>query len=161
MRGTTPLRYLLWGLLVVLAVACGGAAGDSDGVSVGEGSDSLFQNRLIANPGGNYSIDDFVSVGYKKSRQLTTESLPNVQDAWYGFFNQKDIELWLYPTHADAVEFGFPIAKSIVDDPGGVDPLNSIRGGTSVYGAHMVAGNVVMLCELEIGTCEALVAVVE
>ena len=97
------------------------------------------------------------SVSWKRSAQLDNSSLEGSIEIWYGFFNQRDIELWIYPTFDDAMSFGAPVAQSILDENRVVDVLNSIRGGTNVYAAYIVVGNMVMLCEIEIGSCEALV----
>jgi hypothetical protein len=61
-----------------IVVACGGSDSPSipgDTTDVDAGS-SLTEDRLISNPSGSYSMDDLVSVGFKKSKQFETDTLP-------------------------------------------------------------------------------------
>ena len=98
--------------------------------------------------------------GYKKSKDIPTDILPNATAAWYGFFNQKDIEVWIYATHEDAVEFGTAPADEATGRDwrkGGGEKGAGTKAMFS-YGDYMVAGNLVILCELDVTNCEALVA---
>ncbi len=157
----TPLRYLLPCLLLVLAIACGSGDENAEDVSDGEESAGFFEDRLIANTDATYTVDDLVSVGYKKSRQIDTESLPNAQDAFFGFFNQRDIEVWVYESHQAALDFGVDPAEAIFETKRaptvGISVLPTERF-VNKYGAYAVVGNLVMLCETELATCEALIA---
>ena len=157
------IRVLLPCLLVTLAVACGGGGdGESaDNVSDVDETAGLFDAPLITNTDTVYTVDDLVSVGYKKSRQIDTEILPNAQDAWYGFFNQKDIEVWVYGSHQDALDFGIDPAEEIFGvkraPTSGISVLPTERF-VNRYAAYAVFGNLLMLCEDELATCEALIA---
>ena len=157
----TPLRYLLPCLLLALAIACGSGSESADDVSEGEGDGGFFEDRLIANPDATYTVDDLVSVGYKKSRQIDTEALPNAQDAFFGFFNQLDIEVWVYQSHQEALDFGVDAAEEIFATKRaptvGISVLPTERF-VNKYGAYVVFGNLVMLCQTELATCEALMA---
>ena len=113
---------------------------------------------LIANPERTYSVDDLVAAGWKKSDQLSAETLPNATEVWYGFFRQRDIEVRVYRSHEEARQFGIEPAEATINaDPGA-------RGGDhgpwtpriARYAAYAVVGNMVMLCELELAPCEAL-----
>lgn len=167
MRRFTSICKLLPGLLLVLAVACGGGdGGDDAGGSTNDTPDEevsagLFDAPLIVKNDATYSIDELVSVGYKKSRQIDTEALPNAQDAWYGFFNQKDIEVWVYDSHQAALDFGVGPAEEIFGvkraPTSGISVLPTERF-VNRYAAYAVFGNLVMLCEDELATCEALIA---
>ena len=141
--------------------ACGGSSGDASApANASVPSDAPATSALnvpVLLPDGTYSVADLEAAGWKRSRQLDNGNLEGATEVWYGFFDQKDIELWIYPTFDDAMSFGAPAAQSILDENRVVDYLNSIRAGTSVYAAYVVVGNVVMLCEMEIGSCEALV----
>ena len=159
-----PLRYLLPCLLLALAIACGSSDESTAAVTDGEEGAEFFEDRLIANPDATYVADDLVSVGYKKSRQIETEALPNAQDAFFGFFNQKDIEVWVYETHQDALDFGVDPAEAIFAQRRaptvGISVLPTERF-VNQYGAYAVIGNLVMLCEDELATCEALIVEIE
>jgi len=120
-----------------------------------------FEGRwLITRPDRVYSVDDFVAAGWKKSDQLSTETLANATDVWYGFYNQKDIEIRFYESHANALALGVDPANEAIGrvaqsaEAGGKLDQSRARIG---YDAYLVVGNMVMLCELEVATCEALV----
>ena len=153
----TQLRHLLPGLLLIAVMACGSGDGSAAGEGIGGAGEKAkaFAGRLIANPDGNYSMDDLVSVGYKKSKQFETNTLPNAQEVWYGFFKQRDIEVWVYENHEQAIEFGVGPAEAAILQGRGQDlgPIVLAR-----YTAYAVYGNLVMLCQLELATCEALIA---
>ena len=151
-----PLRYLLPGLLILLAVSCGGRDGDAIGESAGEESGSLFQTRLIANPGGSYSLDDLVSIGYKKSRQIELDTLPDARDAWFGFFDQKNVEVWFFDSHEDALDYGVDTAEEVL-----LQNPSYWYSTAAIYPAYAVFGNLVMLCETALAICEALIAELE
>jgi len=163
------LRHvLLPGLLALLCLAaagCGSGAGatpsesEVEGSGAGEVDDGGIKTSLITRPDRTYTIDDLVAAGWKKSAELSTETLPSATEVWYGFFKQRDIEVRVYASHEDAKEFGVAPARATID------PEPSARGGDhgpwtpniAQYGAYAVAGNLVMLCELELAACEALV----
>ena len=161
MRGMKLLRYFVQGSLLAVVIACGNRDEVATDVSDVEAGASLFDAPLITNATATYTVDDLVSFGYKKSRQIDTELLPNAQDAWYGFFNQKDIEVWVYETHQDALDFGVGPAEEIFGvkraPKVGISVLPTERF-VNKYAAYAVFGNLVMLCESELATCEALIA---
>jgi hypothetical protein len=96
-----------------------------------------------------------VSAGWKKSRDFDVATLPHATAAAFGFFNQRDIEVWAYPNHAEALEFGVPPAEQAVTrKPGELWISASARAKR--YYAYAVAGNLVLLCERELADCEAL-----
>jgi len=137
-------------------MACGSGDGSAAGEGIGGAGEKAkaFAGRLIANPDGNYSMDDLVSVGYKKSKQFGTDTLPNAQEVWYGFFKQRDIEVWVYENHEQAIEFGVDPAEVAILRHNTPDLFFNVTS----YGAYVVFGNLVMLCQLELATCEALIA---
>lgn len=152
----TQLRHLLPGLLLIAVMSCGSGDGSAAGEGIGGAGENAkaFAGRLIANPDGNYSMDDLVSVGYKKSKQFETNTLPNAQEVWYGFFKQRDIEVWVYENHEQAIEFGVDPAEVAILRHNTPDLFFNVTS----YGAYVVFGNLVMLCQLELATCEALIA---
>ena len=102
-------------------------------------------------------------MGWKKSKQLETETLTNSIDAWYGFYRQKDIELRFYESHEAAVAHGVGPAQETMGRGAGarIGAATVWTVNISLYGAYAVAGNVVMMCELELASCEALVDALE
>jgi len=164
---TSSAKYLLVPIAAasLLLAACGSdeapapTASQVEGAGAPAASDEAFQTSLITSPDRIYTIDDLIAAGWKKSDQLSVETLPKATEVWYGFFRQKDIEVRVYASHEDARQYGVEPAKATID------PDPSARGGDhgpwtpmiASYGAYAVAGNLVMLCELELASCEALV----
>lgn len=109
---------------------------------------------LILNIDDTYSMADFEAAGYKKVTQFELETLPGATDAWIGFFNQRDIEIRLYPSHQMALDMGVEPAEIAIGK--GAVPWQ--KRPPVRFDGYVVAGNVVMLCELEIASCEALIA---
>jgi len=162
---------LLSGVVAVLLVAgCGspeetptpaaGTAGEAPTATVERAAGDL---SVIVRPDRVYTIDDVVAAGWKKSKQFSTETVPQSTDIWYGFFSRKDIEVRVYASHADALEHGVAPAEEAVarigqqGGGGGAGLLDF--GGASIakYQAYAVAGNLVMLCETELAVCEGLI----
>ena len=109
---------------------------------------------LISANDSRYTVDDFIAVGFKSVTQFDLDTLPAAIDAWYGFHAQKDIELRFYESHADALEYGIEPAEVAV----GKAAVGYSRRPPRRWDAYAVVGNVVMLCELEIATCENLIS---
>ncbi len=147
--------------VLIAFVACGsdGPASSGDDTEIRDASvrGSLLEDRLITNASAVYSMDDLVAVGFKKSKQFSTETLPSATDVWYGFFNQKNIEVRVYATHEDALEFGVEPAEVAIDRRQG--QTDAMAGPlVNLYPAYAVVGNMVMLCERQLSTCQDLVA---
>ena len=74
--------------------------------------------------------------------------------------DKKDIEVWVYETHQDALDFGVGPAEEIFGvkraPKVGISVLPTERF-VNKYAAYAVFGNLVMLCESELATCEALI----
>ena len=111
--------------------------------------------RLTTRPGAIYTIDDLVAVGYKKNKQFEVDQVPGANDIWYGFFQQKDIEIRFYDSHAAAVELGVELAEEVIAKKAG--QRDFLIPVVNLYPAYAVVGNTVMLCERQLSTCEALI----
>ncbi|HIF72888.1 MAG TPA: hypothetical protein EYQ61_10085 [Dehalococcoidia bacterium] len=111
--------------------------------------------RLTTKADAFYAIEDLKAVGFKTNRQFGVETVPGTTDIWYGFFQQRDIEVRFYESHEAAVEFGVEPAETIIARTAGQrDPLIPV---VNLYPAYAVAGNTIMLCERQLSTCEALI----
>jgi hypothetical protein len=158
-RSFTGVKFVLILLVVILgltAVACG-----SSEVPVASKTGAVDEEglRLITRPGASYTIDDLTKAGYKKNKQFTTDTVPGSNDIWYGFFNQRDIEVRFFESHAAALELGVGPAEDIIARTAGQrDPLIPV---VNLYPAYAVVGNLVMLCERQLSTCEALIEALE
>ena len=140
--------------------ACGSdspaSSGDDVEIRAGGGQAGLLEDRLITKTSEIYTMDDLVAIGFKKSKQFSTETLPAATDVWYGFFNQRDIEVRVYESHEDALEFGVePAEIAIGKEAGQRDYLIPV---VNLYPAFAVVGNMVMLCERQLATCQDLIA---
>ena len=137
-------------------MACGGDTtstleADNSGASTG-----VLEDRLITRPEAVFTMDDLVTLGYKKSKSFDTSTLGGASEAWYGFFNQRDIEVWVYESHDEALSSGVPLAEKVITkEPGQTDPLIPV---VNRYPAFAVAGNLMMLCERDLATCEGLIS---
>ena len=137
------------------ASGCGREAGPATAAIESEG----IAVSGIALPGRTFTLDDVVAAGWKRSRRYETDTLPRAKEVWYGFFNQRDIEVRVYGSHAEAVEHGTGPAAEAIErrmEPGAQWILVP-----QLYHAYMIVGNLVMLCEMHLGDCEALVEKME
>jgi len=169
-----PIRYHAFTytvfilILILTTVSTGGcnSVDEQEGVtsnasvkSTSELRDQIDGKWLINRSDRNYSVEDFLAIGWKKSKQLETEALPNSIDAWYGFYMQKDIELRFYDSHEAALAHGVPPAQETIKKDAGarIGAATVWTVNIALYGAYAVAGNVVMMCELELASCETLI----
>ncbi|MCH8911397.1 MAG: hypothetical protein IH867_11770 [Chloroflexi bacterium] len=150
--------------LVVIALAglsaCGSessGAGVASDQNAGSAPADAPGTSMIIDDGEIYTIDDFVAAGYKKVTQFDLETLPGATDAWFGFANQKDFEIRIYPTHQIALDEGVEPAEIAIGK--GAVPWQ--KAPPVRFFSYVVVGNVVMLCELEVASCEALIAQLE
>ena len=142
-------------VLVVVAPACT----DSDDNSVGDAVDAPTSSSIF-HADKTFTTDSFMAAGWKKSKEYDTATVPESTEIWYGFFNQKDIEIRFYQSHESALEHGVPLAEESLQMDAGARSggVNTVRTG---YSAYAVAGNAVMLCELDVSSCETLINALE
>ena len=160
MQITKRILLATFTLTLGILIACGGQNSTSEDPSAKEGGTSsiLLSDR-------NFTPDSFVQAGWKKSKQYDTATVPESTEIWYGFFNQKDIEIRFYETHEAAVELGIPAATSsiegaVIRSKGG--KLLDFSGGSFTgYADYLVAGNAVLLCEFDRTRCDQLIANIE
>ena len=169
MHRLQPYRFIqvIFAALILLGTLGGCNSGD-DQISTNSGASSESPSELLDQIEGkwlitqtdrHYSVEDFLAIGWKKSKQLEVETLPESVDAWYGFYMQKDIELRIYDSHEAALTHGVPPAQETIKKDAGVriGAATVWTVNIALYGAYAVAGNVVMMCELELASCEALI----
>ena len=144
-------------LTLGILIACGSENSTSENPSAKGGGTSaiLLSDRT-------FTPDSFVTAGWKKSKQYDTATVPKSTEIWYGFFNQKDIEIRFYETHEAAVELGIPAATSSIEGAvkrsKGGKLLDFSGGSFTGYADYLVAGNAVLLCEFDRTRCDQLVA---
>ena len=154
------IKFLL--LLVVLAaisipvVACGSSNSDefvSD--SVVEPEIDAVQMTL---PDSVFTADDVAAVGWKKSKELSSETLPGVISVWYGFYQQRDVEVRVYESHETAKNLGTGPADDVTGR-GKPDRTGEGAGFVSTrmsYSTYAIVGNLILMCELDIEDCQGL-----
>jgi len=161
MRNMRSVIFVFTLLAFAVVAACGSENQESDAVTPSDkasATDSIgSENSQIVTSSTNYSIDDFVAVGYKAVTQFELETLPGATDAWYGFFSQKDIELRFYESHSAALKQGVAPAEVAVNK----GAVGYSKQPPRRFEAYAVVGNVVMLCELELESCELLIDVLD
>ena len=152
--------------LVVLAVfsiavgACGSSNGDE---SV---SDSAVDPEIgavqMTLPDGVFTADDVAAAGWKKSKELSPETLPGATSVWYGFYQQRDVEVRVYESQGEAISLGQDLADtatgrrkpSSMIDSGAI--TNAQTNTRTSYLAYAVVGNLILLCEVKIEDCQSL-----
>ena len=86
--------------------------------------------------------------------------MPNATEIWYGFYNRKDIEIRFYDNHQEAIEFGIPAAEASIEGAvkrsKGGKLLDFSGGSFSGYADYLIAGNAILLCEMDLSACELL-----
>ena len=111
--------------------------------------------RAKTRPSSVYSVGDFFQAGWRKNKEFPVDTLPDATAAYFGFYNRKDIEIRLYHSHDIAMSAGKDSAESAIK----TEKLSGRGAGFSsvtLYGAYVVAGNVVMLCEFSVTDCTDL-----
>ncbi|MBT5627024.1 MAG: hypothetical protein HOJ22_01935 [Chloroflexi bacterium] len=153
------LGSLLLGL--ALFVGCGSADG-SDSVSAGVGAEEEGEPVQILQPGAVFTVDDVAAAGWKKSKELSPETLPGATSVWYGFYQQRDVEVRVYESQASAISDGQEIADVAT---GRRKPAPFASGGISStrtsYSAYGIVGNLILLCEIKIEDCQGLLESIE
>ena len=153
------LRLLIIFSLAVMAIASACTDTDSPRILAEETPDASTSPSIFHRD-QTFTTDSFVAAGWKKSKQYDTSTVPESTEIWYGFFDQKDIEIRFYETHESALANGVPVAlEALKKDPGArIGGVNTVRTG---YSAYAVVGNTVMMCELELSSCETLINALE
>jgi hypothetical protein len=115
---------LLLALPAVLALACGSAndmgTGDTDvGAAPEKPAVSNFQK--IRPTDHLYSVDEVVTAGFKQSKEYDVAGLEQATAAIYGFYGpdpykRQEYEIRFYKSHADAVQYGVPMAEESVGE---------------------------------------------
>ena len=160
MQITKRILLATFTLTLGILIACGGQNSTSEDPSAKEGGTSsiLLSDR-------NFTPDSFVQAGWKKSKQYDTATVPESTEIWYGFFNQKDIEIRFYETHDAAIELGIPAATSSIEGAvkrsKGGKLLDFSGGSFTGYADYLVAGNAVLLCEFDRTRSDQLIANIE
>ena len=154
--------------IVILVAGCGG---NSDELSLSEEDGGILTSRII-NEQSTYAISDFEAAGLKKPKSLKADAVdkktgeaitPEATEVHFGFFKSslgpKDVEVRFYKSHSDAITYGVPLAeKTIITVVAFTNALTreSPVDSTSKFGAYLVTGNAIMICQGQIEVCDEL-----
>mgnify|MGYP001206077094 FL=1 len=141
-----------------------------------DSSEAGIVTSKIINEENNYSISDFEGAGLKKPKPLKADAVdkktgeaitPKATEVYLGFykssFGPKDIEVRFYESHSDAINYGVDTAEetinAVVAFTNALIETTSAESTTSTagYGAYVVIGNVIMICQGQIEVCEELI----
>ena len=187
-RNKRVFGLFVFSFALLAAVACG-TSGDSftssDSPAAAGDSSSVLANRILT-PTGNFTLDDLVAAGFKKSKTYDVSELPSAVEVHYGFYgvdpyNRQDFEARFYATHEDAVSIGVewadegsgPNAILLASDQRWDEGLRERRicaanGGHHIgrctnakYGDYVILGNMILMCQGKDvsesrGNCDAL-----
>ena len=159
-------NILFISMISLLLISCGGEASENS-------DDGGIVTSRVLNENSSYSISDFENAGLKKPKSIQADAVdkktgeritPEATEVHVGFFKSslgpKDIEVRFYSSHEDAKTYGVPPAEITIN--AAVEAGGAVKGaGTfakSSYGAYIVSGNTVMLCQVQIEVCDELVA---
>lgn len=152
---------------VIFVIGCGSASdelgdgGDSEAAVAAVDENAVVtigdraELRASTRPGSVFTVDDFIEAGWKKNKEWPLDTLPEATGAYFGFYNRKDIEIRVYPSHDVAMAAGRDSAETAI----GTEKLSGRGAGFSsvtLYGAYVIAGNTVMLCEISVTDCTDL-----
>ena len=160
-------------VLMLSLVSCGG---DEEKTGLDILSDEGLVVGRIINEESTHSLVNYETAGLKKPRSIQADAIdkktgnpvtPNATEIYVGFYKStmgpKDVEVRYYASHADAITYGQPPADKTIAM--GHEAGGAVKGaGTfakSSYGAYIISGNVVVLCQVQIEVCDELVAGLE
>ena len=157
-------------ITVLLSVSFIFGCGETDTGESNTNEDGIVTSRVINND-IVHTITDFEDAGLKKPKSIQADAVdkktgepitPNAKEIHVGFFKStmgpKDIELRIYSSHQEALDFGVNPAEKTIN--AAVEAGGAVKGaGTfakSSYGAYIVSGNAIMLCQVQIEVCDEL-----
>ena len=150
-------------MLLVLTAACGNTSNTND--------EQSQQFPKITETERIFTVEDFLSVGFKQSKDYDVTELPAATSAIYGFWKpgggeSVDYEIRFYPSHDDAVTKGTFFADEVTGPDGAVsDDDVTLKEGTRdrrtsgftigggggslavKYADYIIHSNVIMLCQ--------------
>ena len=164
------VKLKIFFITVLLSVMFIFGCGETDTSESNTNEDGIVTSRVINND-MVHTIADFEAAGLKKPKSIQADAVdkktgepitPNATEIHVGFFKStmgpKDIELRIYSSHQDALDFGVDPAEKTIN--AAVEAGGAVKGaGTfakSSYGAYIVSGNAIMLCQVQIEVCDEL-----
>lgn len=157
-----PVRLILAAVFsAILMLAAGLGCKSSGAETVGDvldPSQSEEESVQVLEPTGSFTVDDVEAAGWKKSKELSPETLPGATSVWYGFYNQRDVEVRIYESHETAKNSGTGPADEATGR-GKPDRTGEGAGFFTTrmsYSTYAIVGNLILMCELDIEDCQGL-----
>ena len=164
------VKLKIFFITVLLSVSFIFGCGETDTGESNTNEDGIVTSRVINND-IVHTITDFEDAGLKKPKSIQADAVdkktgepitPNAKEIHVGFFKStmgpKDIELRIYSSHQEALDYGDNPAEKTIN--AAVEAGGAVKGaGTyakSSYGAYIVSGNAIMLCQVQIEVCDEL-----
>ena len=161
-------------ILIATLIVFTGCSSNSDELDLISEDGGILTSR-ITNEGSIYVIADFEEAGLKKPKSLKADAVdkktgeaitPEATEVHFGFFKSslgpKDVEVRFYKSHSDAITYGVPTAEktisTVVAFTNALIETKSAESATSTsgYGAYIVTGNTIMICQGQIEVCDEL-----
>ena len=158
--------------IIIFSIACGGS--EEQDLTTEDGG--VLKSRII-NPYNTHSVSDFEIAGLKKPKSLQADAIdkktgepitPGAKEIYLGFYKSslgpKDVEIRIYESHDEALTYGVPSAEktisTVVAFTNALIETTSAESATSTagYGAYVVLGNTIMICQSQIEVCDELIA---
>ena len=158
--------------IIIFSIACGGS--EEQDLTTEDGG--VLKSRII-NPDNTHSVSDFEIAGLKKPKSLQADAIdkktgepitPGAKEIYLGFYKSslgpKDVEIRIYESHDEALTYGVPSAEktisTVVAFTNALIETTSAESATSTagYGAYVVIGNTIMICQSQIEVCDELIA---
>jgi len=115
-----------------------------------------IETSMIAMEDKIFTIEDFIKIGWKKNKLLDNSQFVNTDSVWYGFFKKRDVEIWIYNSHVNALIDGAPYAEKTVSKR--QVQFGQTKGTQIRYNSYAIAGNAMILCENNLDECKDLVS---
>ena len=164
------VKLKIFFITALLSVSFIFGCGETDTGESNTNEDGIVTSRVINND-IVHTITDFEDAGLKKPKSIQADAVdkktgepitPNAKEIHVGFFKStmgpKDIELRIYSSHQEALDYGVNPAEKTIN--AAVEAGGAVKGaGTfakSSYGAYIVSGNAIMLCQVQIEVCDEL-----
>ena len=164
------VKLKIFFITVLLSVSFIFGCGETDTGESNTNEDGIVTSRVINND-IVHTITDFEDAGLKNPKSIQADAVdkktgepitPNAKEIHVGFFKStmgpKDIELRIYSSHQEALDYGVNPAEKTIN--AAVEAGGAVKGaGTfakSSYGAYIVSGNAIMLCQVQIEVCDEL-----
>ena len=110
-----PIKLLLASFFLTILMLCVGlgCSSSDDKNQENESSSSQSEEGIvqILSPNSLYTVDDIIAAGWKKSKELSSETLPDATSVWYGFYKKRDVEVRIYESHDSAINSGIGPAE--------------------------------------------------